>query len=867
MNLIVTHRSADFDALASLVLAGKIFPDSVLLLPTLSSPVYSFFSIYGTLFENIKPKKKIDLDKIDKVIVVDTQYPDRLGSIGDFVKDFPKVVVIDHHELDSSVLPQAKKIIKIVGATTSIITHMLKNKKIELNSIEASLGALGIYEDTGNLTFLTTKKYDMEALSYLFNFGVDLTMVSKYAMTYMNVIQKKAFEKLLFALKIKTINGYRVGISEVVLEEYVEGMGFLTHKLLELFDLSAVFIILKSIEKRRAVIIARSKTVEVDVRKILSPYGGAGHKTASSANFEIDKDEILIDKIVKLVEENTSKRILAKDIMSSPVKTISEKSTLDEARKIMLRYGFSALPVVKKEKIIGMLLRKDLERMELHGLTNLKVKDFMKKSIVIVSPEIPLEEIEKIMIEGNVGRIPVVVKGKIVGIIARSDILRAIYPEINKVIFPVEKDYVIDLLERNVPSRIAKRFKEIGKIAEGLNMKAYLVGGFVRDLLLKRKVEDIDIVVEGDAIILARKVKEEFKAKIFIHPDFKTAKVVFDDGVKIDIASSRREYYKEPAALPKIEWASLKEDLARRDFTINTLAISLNPNEFGLLIDLFGGIKDLKERRIKVLHNFSFIEDPTRILRAIRYATKLGFIIDNDTINLMRNTIKTGLFTDSRNTRMKEEFFTILRDKTITIPALRILKSLDGFKFIHRKLKYNEETEELIKKAERLMRRMEKEEILFERDKIILFLLISELNDFERKEVIKRWSMKENFINKESYYSDEQNELKETEEVYSIYRILEPLSLEEIVYLYTKGDKETKNKIEKYLFELRKRKLHIGGKDLLKLGMKPSPEFSRILRIVKRYVIEGKLKTKKDELNFVKTLLEKGERHVFEKTT
>ncbi|MCD6168426.1 MAG: CCA tRNA nucleotidyltransferase, partial [Caldisericia bacterium] len=289
--------------------------------------------------------------------------------------------------------------------------------------------------------------------------------------------------------------------------------------------------------------------------------------------------------------------------------------------------------------------------------------------------------------------------------------------------------------------------------------------------------------------------------------------------------------------------------------------------EFGLLIDLFGGIKDLKERRIKVLHNFSFIEDPTRILRAIRYATKLGFIIDNDTINLMRNTIKTGLFTDSRNTRIKEEFFTILRDKTITIPALRILKSLDGFKFIHRKLKYNEETEKLIKKAERLMRRMEKEEILFERDKIVFFLLISELNDFERKEIIKRWSMKENFINKESYYSDKQNELKETEEVYSIYRILESLALEEIVYLYAKGDKETKNKIEKYLFELRKRKLHIGGRDLLRLGMKPSPEFSRILRIVRRYVIEGKLKTKKDELNFVKNLLEKGEIHVFEKTT
>lgn len=866
MNLIVTHRSADFDSLASLVLAGKVFPDSILLLPTLSSPVYSFFSMYGTLFDNIIPQKKIDLTKITKIIVVDTQYPDRLGPIGEFVRDFSKIVVIDHHEPDSSVLPQAKKIIKIVGATTSIIVHMLKNKRIELNSIEASLGALGIYEDTGNLTFLTTKKYDMEALSYLFNFGVDLTMVSKYAMTYMNIIQKKTFEKLLFALKIKTINGYRIGISELALEEYVEGMGFLTHKLLELFDLSAVFIILKSMEKKKAVIIARSKTVEVDVRKILSPYGGAGHKTASSANFEIEEDEILLDKIVKLVEENTSKRILASDIMSSPVKTVGEESTLDEARKIMLRYGFSALPVVKKGKITGMLLRKDLERMELHGLTNIKVKDFMKKSIVIVSPETPLEEIEKIMIEGNVGRIPVVVKGEIVGIIARSDILRAIYPEINRLTFPLDKEYVVSLLEDNVSSKVVKRFKEIGKIADSINMKAYLVGGFVRDLLLNRKVEDIDIVVEGDAIILARKVKDRFKAKIFIHPDFKTSKVVFDDGIKIDIASSRREYYKEPAALPKIEWASLKEDLARRDFTINTMAISLKPDEFGLLIDLFGGIKDLKDRKIRVLHNFSFIEDPTRILRAIRYATKLGFVIEEDTLNLMKSTMKTGLFTDSRNTRMKEEFLTILKDRKITLPALRILKSLDGFKCINRKLEFTDNTEMLIKEAEKLMKKMEQEEILFERDKAIFFLLITELNDFERKEVIKRWSMRENFIKTNSFYKRKYEEVENAKGDYAVYRVLEPLTIEEIIYLYAKGDREIKHKIERFLFDLTKRKIHIGGKDLLKLGMKPSPEFGRILRIVKRYVIEGKLKTKREEINFVKDLLKKGEKYAIEKT-
>lgn len=245
MNLIVTHSTADFDALASLVLAGKIFPNSVCLIPSFSSSVYSFFCLYGNLFENLKNLKDIDLNKIDRIIMVDTQYPERVPGLTEFIQNHKNILIIDHHYPDEEVKLNAKRITKEVGATTSILIHMLKNKKkIEIKSIEATLFALGIYEDTGNLLFITTKPYDIEALSYIFKYDVDLKIVSKYLITYLTEQQKNIFEKILSNLNVEEINGYKIGISKVKISEYTEGVGFLVHKVLELLDLEAVFSIL-----------------------------------------------------------------------------------------------------------------------------------------------------------------------------------------------------------------------------------------------------------------------------------------------------------------------------------------------------------------------------------------------------------------------------------------------------------------------------------------------------------------------------------------------------------------------------------------------------------------------------------------------
>lgn len=850
MNLIVTHSTADFDALASLVLAGKIFPNSICLIPSFSSSVYSFFSLYGNLFENLKNLKDIDLSKIDRVIMVDTQYPDRVTGLKEFIENHPKVLIIDHHYPDEEVKINAKRIVKEVGATVSILTHMIKKKNIDIKPLEASLFALGIYEDTGNLLFITTKPYDIEALSFIYNYGVNLKIVHKYLITYLTDTQKKIFEKILANLKVVEINGYKIGISMVKICEYTEGVGFLVHKVLELFDLEAIFSIL--ILEKKTIIIGRSRTEDINVKKILSFFGGGGHKTAASANFDTLKKTSVYDKLIKLIKNNVKIKIYAKDIMSTPVKTIDIDSSLEEAKNIMLRFNFSGLPVTKNGKIIGIVTRSEISKVELLGLTNFKVKDFMIEKFIFVTPDTSLEDIEKIMVEKNIGRIPVIVKGKVVGIITRSDILRGIYLK-NERIEPckVEASKINKILENNLSNKTLSLIKKIGRVADEMKINAYLVGGFVRDTLLNLESKDIDIVIEGDSILFSQELKKILKTNIHIYPDFKTATLNIDD-LRIDIASSRREYYKEPASLPRVEMGgNIKDDLLRRDFTINTLAICINKNCFGNLIDLLNGFKDLEEKKIRVLHNLSFIDDPTRILRAARYSVKLNFKIEKETKNLIKNTIKTGLFTDAKNTRIKEELFTILNDEKIALKGLKLLKSLGGLKLIHRKLLLTNETIQKIEFSLNIIPELNKNNIDYNLDSILFFMLISELNDYNRKEIIERWNLKKDFMKNENFYLDKIEELKNCQSKYEIFNCLKNLNLEELIYLlYLSEDKE-KEKIKEFIFKLSNLKIKLKGKDLISMGFEPSRDFKYIFEKLKEEVINGNLHTLEDEVNFV----------------
>ena len=278
----------------------------------------------------------------------------------------------------------------------------------------------------------------------------------------------------------------------------------------------------------------------------------------------------------------------------------------------------------------------------------------MTTELATVEPDADLAEVQEKIIENKQRVLPVINRKDIAGVITRTDLLNILVRQSKKapddLPDPLKEPVhartrnVIKFLQERLSERLLNILKTIGEVANESGYGAYVVGGFVRDLFLYRSDEDVDIVIEGDGIAFAKKYAKLEGARIHTYEKFGTAVIIFPDGYKIDVASARLEYYKFPAALPIVEMSSIKLDLYRRDFTINTLAVQLNPDKFGILIDFFSARKDIKERIIRVLHNLSFVEDPTRVFRAIRFEQRFDFTIGKLTRGLIANAVSMNFF-------------------------------------------------------------------------------------------------------------------------------------------------------------------------------------------------------------------------------
>jgi len=248
--------------------------------------------------------------------------------------------------------------------------------------------------------------------------------------------------------------------------------------------------------------------------------------------------------------------------------------------------------------------------------------------------------------------------------------------------------YVSNLLAELLSRDIMILLQKIGTVAEKMDYEAYVVGGVVRDLLLHIKNLDIDIVIEGDGILFAKELGGQLGAQVRTHEKFGTATVIMPDGLRLDVATARLEYYEYPAAIPTVELSSVKLDLYRRGFTINAMAIHLNPGRFGTLIDFFNSQNDLKRQRISVLHNLSFVEDPTRILRAIRFEHRLHFQITKHSEKLIKNAVRMNLFDRFFAPRFFTELKLILSEDN-PLPAVQRMADFGLFPFLWPDLRPN----------------------------------------------------------------------------------------------------------------------------------------------------------------------------------
>ena len=416
-------------------------------------------------------------------------------------------------------------------------------------------------------------------------------------------------------------------------------------------------------------------------------------------------------------------------------------------------------------------------------------------------------------------------------------------------------------MDERLDKKTLKRLTEIGGLADSLGYHAFLVGGFVRDLLLRIETYDIDLVIEGDGILFAEEMVKHFGVKVKPHKEFSTAKVIYPDGFKIDIATARLEYYKAPAALPIVEHSSLKLDLHRRDFTINTLAISLNKNTFGLLIDFFGAQRDIKEKAIRVLHSLSFVEDPTRVFRAIRFEHRFGFQIGKHTLSLIRNAIRMDFLSKLKGKRIWSELSLIMLEESPE-KILKRLQELDLLKFISPDLKFDREKERLFQQMHAVLQWYE----LLYRGKpcdiqaLYTFGLIDRMTLEQIEDFCKRTEMTEVFrkrvLENTERYRDAMAKLPAaiyTGKKSEIHKVLETLSQETMLFIMAKTkSEEIKKAISNYVTYKDVLRPFFTGEDLKKLGIKEGPIYKEILETLKDAKIDLNLKTKEDEEIFVK---------------
>lgn len=642
MDVIVSHVNADFDSLGGLVGARLLYPGAVMVLPGGETQVVTrFLNLHEQALPVLRPSD-VDPETITRIVVVDTASRKRIGKAEAWL-ELPdvEVHVYDHHTESVADIEASLCRLEPWGAVSSILAHELKARGETPAPIEATALLLGIYEDTGSLSYAATRPEDVEAAAWLLRCGADLEVVSEFTRKTLSPEQREVLRDLLAAAEVHSINGLAVVLAAVETNGFVSDLAPLTHRLLEIEEADAGVLLAEM--EGTTYVIARSNTDSINVGAAMTDLGGGGHARAASAKVTEEPLDRLKPRVLEALEVHAERETTARAIMSRPVRSISPEVTIAEARARMVRYGHSGLVVLENEQIAGIVTRRDVDKARHHRLDHAPVRGYMTADVNTVTPSTPLSELERIMIAEGIGRLPVVSHGEVIGIVTRTDVLRALHGARYVAMPPSSEDETARLLRETLPAPVQRLLEEVGRVAVRVDAQAYVVGGFVRDLLLGVRNLDVDILVEPDGIALARAVAEETGGELKAEPRFGTAKVILPDGFRLDFATARTESYPHPGALPEVEESSITDDLRRRDFTINAMAISLRPECFGRLLDPFNGKKDLEQRRIRVLHNLSFVDDPTRIFRAVRFEVRYHFQMDRHTESLAKQGIRNGV--------------------------------------------------------------------------------------------------------------------------------------------------------------------------------------------------------------------------------
>lgn len=678
MEIIVSHAGADFDAYASMVAAQRLYPQAKLV--TMGKPgasVREFLQLHQGKFPVLNAKQ-VDPAEVTRLVMVDTSNPRRLGPFRMLAQQSGvEVHIYDHHPPSAECVKGDVSHIEMLGAAVTVVLKQLP-KDTKLSVAEATLFLIAIYEETGNLTYASTTPTDLRTAAWLLEQGAKLSLVNEILQQPLSQEQRELRDQLMAEAQRLNVEGAQALLLTAKVPHYIEEMNEVVWRLLQQ---EPVDLVLASVSMgSRIYLIGRSRHPRFNILTGFQALGGGGHPCAASASIA-DGDPG--DALVRLLENlkfGPAQGDLVRDHMSPRVDPIDlTNCTVAEADQRLRQLGRTATVVLKDGQVVGMLARSDLDKALAHNLGEMPAESVMTRPVLSVTPDTTLDDARAKLVQHSVGRLPVMEDGKLLGIISRTDLLRHLY-DTTRLRLPSEESPTSDFLLQ-LPYRSLELLKQAGEVAARCGVEVYAVGGFVRDLLLRRLDErtwDLDLCVEGTVDHFLDELATLWEASVHRHPRFETATLVLPDGQKVDLARARQESYVRPAALPEVHSSNLKQDLFRRDFTINALAVRLTEGHFGELVDFFGGQADLQGQTIRVLHNHSFIDDPTRILRAVRLEQRLGFHLGNTTEHLLRGALQQRILPLVGPQRIRDEIVLCLSEKQ----AVTILERLNKLRVL-----------------------------------------------------------------------------------------------------------------------------------------------------------------------------------------
>ena len=427
MQIVTTHKNTDFDALASVIAATILYPGSTPILPKNLNPnVKAFLSIHKDLLQ-VSTVDDINLEDVARLIVVDVNSWERLDRMASLKsKADLEIFLWDHHTNKGNITANFK-CQEPAGATITLLARQLKKEGKLLTPIQATLLLAGIYEDTGNLTFPSTTAEDAYAAAYLLERKADLKIINTFLRPAYGEKQKNTLFKMLQTARRIKINGHSISINKIEVEGYVDSLAVVVRMYVEIVNVDVAFGIFSDSKRGRCMVIGRSTVDDLDVGAIMRSMGGGGHPNAGAALLKSVNPAAVEGWIKELILGNQQASVQISDLMSFPVITVTDNTPMKKVAEILKEKGCTGVPVVNDNKPVGMISRRDFRRIKKKSQLKAPVKAFMTTKILAIEPGQSPMQAARLMVKHDIGRLPVVDKGRIIGIITRSDAMLYFY--------------------------------------------------------------------------------------------------------------------------------------------------------------------------------------------------------------------------------------------------------------------------------------------------------------------------------------------------------------------------------------------------------------------------------------------------------